>query len=108
MTKVPTLASWCLVLATILAVTCVANAQDIKGSIRHTSQAIVIDGNPDEAAWATANEYILNGEAFNVEGSPPDNDDDLSATWKALWDDDNLYFYAVVTDEFQSDDGHGG
>ena len=105
MTRVPTLAYWCAVLATLFTVTSVANAQDIKGSIRHTSSAIVIDGNPDDAAWATANEYVLNGETSTATGDAPDDDNDLSATWKALWDDDNLYFYAVVTDEFASSDG---
>lgn len=105
MTRVPTLASWCMALATIFAGISAANAQDIKGSIRHTSSAIVIDGTPDDAAWATANEYAMTGEEFTAVGDMPGDADDLSATWKALWDDENLYFYAVVTDEFFSDDG---
>ena len=105
MTRVPTLASWCVALAILIAGISVASAQDIKGSIRHTSQAIVIDGNPDDAAWATANEYTLNGESFTAVGDMPDDDDDLSCTWKALWDDDNFYFYAVVTDDYFSNDG---
>ena len=102
MTRVPSLASWCAALAILIAGISVVSAQDIKGSIRHASQAIVIDGNPDEAAWATANEYTLDHAAV---GDMPDDGDDLSTTWKALWDDDNLYVYLVVTDDYFSNDG---
>ncbi len=74
-----------------------ANAQDDKaGSIRHTSDAITIDGKADEAAWVSANEY---NDFFHAASEPPDDDADLSCRWKALWDEENLYFWAEVTDE---------
>ncbi|HUF63660.1 MAG TPA: PA14 domain-containing protein [Verrucomicrobiales bacterium] len=71
-------------------------AQDPVTSIRHTSSMITIDGVADEGAWQTAEDLT---EFFVAANNPPDNDEDLSCTWKALWDEANLYIWAEVTDE---------
>ncbi|MGY8686976.1 MAG: sugar-binding protein, partial [Verrucomicrobiales bacterium] len=47
-------------------------------------------------AWATANEY----EDFeNAGGAEVEGPEDASAKWKALWDEDNLYFFIEVKDD---------
>jgi len=70
-------------------------AQDPSASIRHTPTPIVIDGVADDAAWATANE---NEDFFVAGGTEPTDEVDLSAKWRALWDEDNLYFWIEVQD----------
>lgn len=73
-----------------------AQDPELSGAIRHTSQAIIIDGNADEAAWASANEY---SNFMKSASEDPDDEADLSASWKALWDEENIYFYIAVTDD---------
>lgn len=68
----------------------------------------VIDGKADDI-WSAAHRY----DCKNVVFSPLSSDDDLSANFKAMWDEDNLYLLVDVTDddlindsdEFWLDDG---
>ena len=96
MIRVPTLLSWCTSILSFVGLTALANAQDIKGTIKHTKETIVIDGNGDDAAWASANEL---SDFFTVAGEDPTDDADLSAKWRGLWDENNLYFWIEVSDE---------
>ena len=64
-----------------------------------TSQAINIDGQED-GQWNTTAETIA-----YVNTGIVDNDQDLSATWKGLWDDQYLYLFVQVNDDVNSVDG---
>ena len=59
-----------------------------------TSQ-IVIDGSLD-AIWSDTFPIPIDTQLFGM----PVNNDDLSATWRLLWDDSSLYILAEVTDDF--------
>ena len=86
----------------VLAFACAlsADAQDeIVGEIKQTNQTIVIDGIGDDAAWANAIEYNTENSDWFVNNGTVDDEEDLSASFKALWDDDNLYVYVQVTDD---------
>ncbi|MEM7383350.1 MAG: sugar-binding protein [Verrucomicrobiota bacterium] len=83
-------------LFTSLALLGSAAAQDPIADIRHTPSTITIDGVADEAVWGSANEYTNFEHAAS---EPPDSEDDLSAKWRALWDEENLYFFIEVTDD---------
>jgi hypothetical protein len=75
-----------------------ARAQDeIVAQIQKTSTPPVIDGLGDDAVWATATAHG-NDEFFTVVGAEPEDEADLSVTWKALWDDAKLYVMVEVTD----------
>lgn len=66
----------------------------VDARIAQTPTAPTIDGQPDElwnAAPAHAIAHILNGEVKS--------DADLSGSWKALWDAQNLYVLVDVTDD---------
>ena len=81
---------------------------EIPASIRRVTRPVVIDGKVDEI-WSEAREYKIG----NVIYSPISSDEDLSASYKALWDEENLYVLVDVTDdnlkndsdEFWLDDG---
>ncbi|UCG55764.1 MAG: tetratricopeptide repeat protein [Phycisphaerales bacterium] len=68
----------------------------------------VIDGEADDV-WSGAHRY----DCTNVVFLPLSSDDDLTAGFKAMWDEDNLYLLVDVTDdrlvndsdEFWFDDG---
>jgi len=57
----------------------------------------IIDG--DLGDWAGVPEMILGGDTWEANGGAWDNDADLSMTFMAMWDVDNLYVVSVVTDE---------
>ena len=57
----------------------------------------IIDG--DLGDWAGVPEMILGGETWEANGGAWDNDADLSMTFMAMWDVDNLYVVSVVRDE---------
>ena len=86
---------WLLLIMGTLGLATQVLAQDPSASIRHTPTPIVIDGVADDAAWATANE---NEDFFVAGGTEPTDEVDLSAKWRALWDEDNLYFWIEVQD----------
>ena len=65
---------------------------------------INIDGIANEAAWESSEAY---NEFFLVNGAS-DDDDDLSASWRGLWDDSNLYLYIEVTDDVVLEIEEGG
>ena len=73
-----------------------------------TDGAITLDGNADEAAWGNAPEYSLEGHGWpipdgagweEVYTTPLPEPFDLSATYKAVWDDEFLYLYVEVNDD---------
>ena len=72
-----------------------AHAQNTSATIKYRSGPITIDGVGDDPAWAEANEY---SDFFTAGGDAPENDEDISAKWRALWDEDNLYFWIEVAD----------
>lgn len=59
-----------------------------------TPDAIVLDG-IKEAYWDAAPAYPI----ALIHGGKTIPDTDLSGTWRALWDEENLYIYAEVTDD---------
>jgi hypothetical protein len=71
----------------------------IPANIRKASRPVVIDGKA-EALWSEAREY----KTGNVIYSLPSNDEDFSASYKALWDADNLYLLVDVTDDSLKND----
>ena len=74
-------------------------AQDeIAAEIQKTSTAPTIDGIGDDAVWANATAHGMD-EFFNVGGEELDGDTDLDVTWRALWDDTNLYVLVDVIDD---------
>jgi hypothetical protein len=75
-----------------------ARAQDeIMAEIGRTNTPPVIDGVADDAVWASAPAHGTD-EFFELE-TPLDDEADLQVTWKALWDDANLYVLIEVHDD---------
>jgi hypothetical protein len=62
--------------------------------IKKASKPPVIDGT-EEDTWSDARMYKLE----NVIYSPISSDEDLSAYYKAMWDENNLYVLVDVTDD---------
>jgi hypothetical protein len=60
----------------------------------HTTQPPAIDGQADDC-WNPATSYDL----ANIAYVPPSSDGDCSASFRALWDQDNLYVLVEVTDD---------
>jgi len=71
----------------------------IPASIRKVSRPVVIDGRADDL-WSEARENRIG----NVIYESPSNDEDLSASYKALWDEKNLYVLVDVTDDSLKND----
>ena len=95
------------VLLIALAWTGMVQAQDeIMATIQKTTTPPTIDGVGNDPIWAGATPHGSD-EFFNVEseGLEPDDELDLDVTWKALWDDTNLYLLVEVADEEILDDG---
>jgi hypothetical protein len=67
---------------------------DIPANIRKASRPVVVDGKA-EALWSEARQYKIG----NVIYGSPSNDEDFSASYKAVWDEKNLYVLVDVTDE---------
>jgi len=72
---------------------------DIPASVRKASRPVVIDGRPEDL-WSEARQYKIG----NVIYSPISSDADFSASYKAMWDADNLYVMVGVTDESLKND----
>ncbi|MCB9155195.1 MAG: PQQ-dependent sugar dehydrogenase [Caldilineae bacterium] len=70
--------------------------------VSKTLSAPAIDGVID-AAWDGATEYTMNNNL--VIGTGVLFQSDLWATWRALYDDDNLYFLVTVRDDTLIQDG---
>ena len=68
--------------------------QAIPATIMPTATPPVIDGNED-AVWSAAPRYKLT----NVIYSPLSSPNDLSADFRAMWDENNLYLLVDVTDD---------
>lgn len=66
----------------------------IPANIRKASGPVVVDGKA-EALWSQARQYKIG----NVIYESPSNDGDFSASYKAVWDEKNLYVLVDVTDE---------
>jgi tetratricopeptide (TPR) repeat protein len=71
----------------------------IPANVRKASRPVVIDGTA-EALWSEAREYKIG----NVIYSPVSSDKDFSASYKTLWDADNLYVLVDVTDDSLKND----
>jgi len=61
-------------------------------------QPLTIDGTP-ETTWENASAH-----PFEYELSSIDNPGDLAGTWKATWDDTNLYLLITAEDDVLTDD----
>ncbi len=66
----------------------------IAATIIPTATPPVIDGNEDDI-WSTAPLYKIASVLY----SPPSSPDDLSADFRAMWDENNLYMLVDVTDD---------
>ena len=81
---------------------------EIPASVRKANRPPAIDGRADDL-WLESREYKIS----NVVYLAPSNDEDFSASYKAMWDEKNLYVLVNVTDdslkndsdEFWLDDG---
>lgn len=73
-----------------------------KGYVARASVAPVMDGVADDV-WSEAIAYPIE---HNYTGTI-DDAVDCSATWRALWDDDNLYILAEVSDDNLKNSGTG-
>jgi len=71
----------------------------ISASIRKVSRPVVVDGKADDL-WSESRQYKIG----NVIYLPPSNDDDLSASYKALYDEKNLYVLVDVIDDSLKND----
>ena len=71
----------------------------IPANIRKASGPVVVDGKA-EALWSEARQYKIG----NVIYGPPSNDEDFSASYKAVWDERNLYVLVDVTDDSLKND----
>jgi tetratricopeptide (TPR) repeat protein len=67
--------------------------------IKKTSQAPVIDGQAEDV-WSQAKKYQLTNSIY----SPASSAQDLSAYYKAMWDQENLYLLVDVTDDVLKND----
>jgi hypothetical protein len=75
-----------------------ALAQDeIMAEIGRTNTPPVLDGVGDDAVWGSAPAHGT--DEFEELETPLDGDEDLQVTWKALWDDENLYVLIEVNDD---------
>ena len=73
-------------------------------AVRVKKGDVTIDGKGDESFWAAAlpeQVGVEPGETFRYGGDHPawKGPQDLSATWKAAWNEDNLYLLVEVTDD---------
>ena len=71
----------------------------ISAVIRKVSRPVVIDGKADDL-WSESRGYKIG----NVVYLPPSSEEDLSASYKALWDEKNLYVLIDVTDDSLKND----
>ena len=93
------IATRCLLGIVLLAVAWAgpANAQDdILAQIQKTATAPTIDGVTNDAVWAQATAHGLD-EFYGTDTL--EGPEDLDITWRALWDDANLYVMFDVTDD---------
>jgi len=67
--------------------------------IRKANRQVVIDGKGDDFL-PESREYKIG----NVVLMPPSNDEDFSASYKAMWDEKNLYVLVDVTDDTLTND----
>ena len=68
-------------------------------TIKQAAAPPVIDGVPDEV-WSVSDRIKL----ANVVESPLSSPNDLSADYRIMWDKDNLYLFADVTDDVLKND----
>ncbi|MGB2864719.1 MAG: sugar-binding protein [Sedimentisphaerales bacterium] len=71
----------------------------VSAGIRKVSRPVAIDGRADDL-WSESRENKIG----NVVYLPPSNDEDLSASYKAMWDEKNLYLLVDVTDDSLKND----
>jgi hypothetical protein len=79
-----------------LAASTVRGQEEILAEIQKTSVQPTIDGLGNDPVWAAATAHSTD-EFFGTETL--DGPEDLSVTWKGLWDDENLYVLVEVTDD---------
>jgi hypothetical protein len=71
----------------------------IPASVKKASRPVVIDGKAEDL-WSEACQYKIG----NVIYSPISSDEDFSASYKAMWDADNLYVMVNVMDDVLKND----
>jgi hypothetical protein len=74
--------------------------------IKKTSLPITIDGVMDEEVWSKANARVIHKIAHEKKAGDvldldlyPQSEDDLHATFRALWNDDGVYMFIDVVDD---------
>ncbi len=73
-----------------------AGSSSQQASIAYTSIPPVVNGLIDEL-WTSTPAYPI----ANVIVGSVTSDSDLSGTWRARWDEDNLYYLAEITDDIK-------
>ncbi|MFZ0034456.1 MAG: sugar-binding protein [Sedimentisphaerales bacterium] len=75
--------------------------QAAAATILPAAKTPVIDGKPDDV-WSDAHQYKI----ANVLYTPPSSPNDLSASYKAMWDQENLYLLVDVRDDVLKNDSN--
>ena len=81
--------------------------------VPEASVAPIIDGELDDVWQNVGEEGVLITDIINAGGNvPPDDDSDLSSTFKVMYDADNIYFFLAAQDsvidyEFSNHNGDG-
>lgn len=91
---------WMLVVAVLFSGVSIAELDDTgRLIVPETSVAPVIDGELDDVWQNVSEEGILITDIINAGGNvPPDDDSDLSGTFKVMYDNDNFYIYLTIQD----------
>lgn len=76
-----------------------ARMTGIPGVIRHTSRRPAIDGKAEDL-WSEIRKHNISNTAY----APPSDRSDLTAFYRAMWDDDNLYVLVDVMDDVLKND----
>lgn len=104
---VPSSVLWSLLLLAFVAASPPAQAQTRSVTLQQldAGSSIVIDGAVD-ALWSNATPHPIDRTVSDVPA--PDDASDLSGTWRATWDDTNLYVLIDVTDDVVNNDDESG